>query len=119
MTSNLNNAVTDVPAPAASHTTPTFPKPSTVKARILAALLEGRTITGLICWQEFGSSSLAHHVFTLRGTGWGIDTDMRTVRTSDGREQDVAHYSMTPDTIEAAGDAGRAFVEAVHARRRG
>ncbi len=105
--------------PAASHTTPTLPKPSTVKARILAALLEGRTITGLICWQEFGSSSLAHHVFTLRGAGWEIDTSMRTVRTSDGREQDVAHYSMTPEAIEAAGDAGRAFVETVQARRRG
>ncbi len=91
-----------------------FPEVSTVKARVLADLLEGRGITHLDTWREHGSSRLAHHVYVLRRLGWTIQTDDITVSTSDAnREATIARYRLPLELIKQAGTQARDFVNSV------
>ena len=91
----------------------TYPRPSSVKGRVLAALLTGAELTHLDCWERFGSSRLAHHAFILRGAGWPIQTVERPVPTSDGRQATIAFYRLPKATIDQAGEAGAAYIAEV------
>ncbi len=92
-----------------------YPRPRSVKGRVLAALLASEELSHLDCWARFGSSRLAHHTYMLRGAGWPIQTAERPVPTSDGRQAVIAFYSLPPRAILAAGDAGAQFLAAVAA----
>ena len=37
-----------------------YPRPSSVKGRVLASLLTGAELTHLDCWRRYGSARLAH-----------------------------------------------------------
>lgn len=92
-----------------------YPDPSSVKGRVLGALLAGETLTHWDCWRRFGSARLAHHVYVLRGIGWPVQIEERTVTTSDGgRPALVGFYRLDADTIAAAGERGRAFTADCH-----
>ncbi len=90
---------------------------NTVLAAVLSDLLDNQHITHLNCWRRHGSSRLSHHVYTLRGEGWPIVTEDVEVGTSDGRRQVIAEYSLPPDTIAAAGERGRQYIESVREAR--
>ena len=92
-----------------------YPGPSSVKGRVLAALLTGAQLTHLDCWERFGSSRLAHHVHMLRdgGAGWPIKAVERPVPTSDGRQATIAFYRLPKATIDQAGEAGAAYIAEV------
>lgn len=89
-----------------------LPDPSTVKGRCLGALLRGERLTHLDCWKRFGSARLSHHAYILRGMGWPVEMVEQVVTTSDaGRAASIGVYSLSPDTIAAAGDEGREYAE--------
>jgi hypothetical protein len=94
-----------------------YPRPTSVKGRVLAALLAGAELTHLDCWERFGSSRLAHHVHMLRdgGAGWPIQSVERPVPTSDGRTAVIAYYALPAATIDQVGAAGAAYIAAVAA----
>lgn len=94
-----------------------YPGPSSVKGRVLAALLTGAELTHLDCWERFCSSRLAHHVHMLRegGAGWPIQTVERPVPTSDGRLVIIAFYRLPKATIDQVGEAGAAYIAKVAA----
>lgn len=69
-----------------------YPNVRTVKAAVLADLLEGRSITHRDCWLEHGSARLSHHILMLRKAGWPIETHQKLVATSDGRTADIGVY---------------------------
>lgn len=71
-----------------------YPEINTVKAAVLADLLDGREITHKDTWREHGSSRLAHHVFMLRKLGWPIICKKRYVQTADGRCARIGFYSL-------------------------
>lgn len=90
-------------------TTP-YPAASAVKGRVLGALLRGEFMTHLDCWQRFGSSRLAHHVFALRRAGWPVRMMETTVRTSDaGRPAIIGEYYLDHTAIDEAGTAGERY----------
>lgn len=88
-----------------------YPDPRSVKGRVLGALLAGGHLTHKDCWLRFGSARLSHHIHVLkRKLGWPVSMVERTVRTSDaGREATIGVYSLTADTIEAAGERGQRY----------
>ena len=87
-----------------------YPAASSVKGRVLGALLTGDTLTHLDCWRRFGSARLSHHAYALRGIGWPVKTDERTVTTTDGgRSASVGFYALPGETIANAGDEGQAY----------
>jgi Helix-turn-helix domain len=89
-----------------------FPAPSTVKGRVLGALLRGERLTHLDCWRRFGSARLSHHIYCLRGTGWPVQMAEETVTTTDaGRPASIGVYFLTPETIEAAGERGQRYAQ--------
>lgn len=92
-----------------------YPRPTSVKGRVLAVLLTGAELTHLDCWERFGSSRLAHHVHMLRdgGAGWPIKAVERPVPTSDGRQATIAFYRLPKATIDQAGEAGAAYIAEV------
>lgn len=94
-----------------------YPAADTVKAAVLADLLNGRAITHLDCWKEHGSSRLAHHILRLRQLGWSILTVEYRTPTSDGRVAHIARYSLRAGVIEQAGERGREFIAAVRQAR--
>lgn len=94
-----------------------YPTPDTVKAAVLADLLDGRAITHLDCWKEHGSSRLAHHILMLRHLGWKVLTVEYRAPTSDGRVAQIARYSLRAGVIEQAGECGREFIAAVREAR--
>ncbi len=104
-------------APASSVDPGQYPRPASVKGRVLASLLAGEVLTQLDCSERFFSSRLAHHVHMLRngGAGWPIQTVERPVPTSDGRQAIIAFYSLPKATIDQAGDAGAAYIAKVAA----
>ncbi|MFZ3018789.1 MAG: hypothetical protein WA056_10070 [Gallionella sp.] len=88
-----------------------YPDPSTVKGRVLGALLRGERLTHLDCWQRFGSARLSHHVYMLRGD-WPVEMIEQTVTTRDaGRAASIGVYFLSADAISAAGDAGHEYAE--------
>lgn len=90
-----------------------FPPPETVKGRVLADLLNGRCITHMDTWCEHGSSRLAHHIYMLRKAGWPIHCGDVEGTTHGGRAATIGRYSLTADTIRAAGMRGSRFVHFV------
>lgn len=50
-----------------------LPKPGTLRARILAELQSGRTLTSMDAWRQFGVSRLAADIHVLRRMGWPIE----------------------------------------------
>jgi hypothetical protein len=93
-------------------TTPAFcyPDPVSVKGRTLANLLSGEKLTHYDVWERHGSSRASHHVLMLRKSGWPVITEEIDVPTSDGRTARIALYSLSAETIEAAGERGQAFI---------
>jgi len=94
----------------ASATAFCYPPRDTVKGGVLADLLSGRTITHLDCWQDHGSSRLAHHIYVLKAHGWPIQVIEKEVPTRRGRRAQIAFYSLKPETIATAGERGQCFV---------
>lgn len=92
-----------------------YPRPSSVKGRVLADLLDGLHITHMDVWNRHGSSRAAHHVLRLRQAGFPVETRDIIVPTRDGRNACIAEYSLPRLTIEQAGERGRRFVEAARA----
>lgn len=78
-----------------------FPEPSSVKARVLAAMLRGNELTHATCWQCFGSSRLAHHILKLRQAGFPVVTESIEVPTCDGRVAHIARYSLPEGFLDA------------------
>ena len=95
------------------HNTPdNYSSPSTVKGRVLGALLRGERITHLDCWKRFGSSRLSHHAYSLKHDGWPVQMIEQTVTTSDaGRAASIGTYFLTAEVIEAAGERGQQFAQ--------
>lgn len=92
---------------------PHFPKPATVRGRILGALLRGEALTQHESLRRYGDFRLAAHVDALRKRGWNIATEMIDVLTHDAeRHAEVARYSMQKTDIDQAGEVGREFAEA-------
>lgn len=87
-----------------------FPRPGTVKGRVLADLLHGRRITAADTWRRHGSSCLAHHVLRLRQAGWPVITKIIGATTSDGRTALIGEYYLPARAIRQAAEAGRRFV---------
>ena len=87
-----------------------YPEASSVKGRVLGALLRGEHLTHLDCWRRFGSSRLAHHVHMLRRHGWPVQMAEIMVRTSDaGRPATIGEYYLNADSIGEAGEEGQRY----------
>jgi len=94
-----------------------FPKPPSVKGRVLADLLRGDRLTHLDVWVRHGSSRAAHHVLRLRQAGWPICTIEIDAPTSDGRIARIAEYRLPAESIASAGERGQTFIAAVMAAK--
>ena len=90
---------------------PTFPAHGTQPARLLAFLMSGQHINPLEAWQKLGIYKSARPVFDLRALGWPVRTNHINVGNRFGEVCHVAEYSLPPEVIADAGDAGRQFVE--------
>lgn len=97
----------------------TFPASSSVKGRTLADLLAGMKLTHYDVWERHGSSRASHHVLMLRRAGFSVITEEIDAPTSDGRTARIALYSLSVETIEAAGERGQQFIAEVLAAKRG
>lgn len=87
-----------------------YPSSSSVKGRVLGALLRGEHLTHLDCWYRFGSSRLSHHVYILRGIGWPVlMTEEQVVTRDAGRTASIGDYSLSPEVIAEAGEHGQQF----------
>ena len=87
-----------------------FPATTTVKGRVLGALLRGESLTHLDCWRRFGSSRLSHHIYSLRGDGWAITVVDHHVTTSDAnRTATIGVYSLDDPIIASASEAGQRY----------
>lgn len=86
-----------------------FPKPDSVKGRVLGALLRGEQLTHLDCWRRFGSARLSHHIYMLSNEGgWPVQMVEQEVKTSDaGRTASIGIYTLPEEAITSAGDAGQ------------
>jgi hypothetical protein len=92
-----------------------YPRPDSVKGRVLADLLDGQRITHMTVWARYASSRAAHHVLRLRQAGFPVETRDIIVPTRDGRNACIAEYSLPRLAIEQAGERRRRFVEAARA----
>lgn len=100
-------------ADKAENTNPHFPKPYSVRGRVLGAHLRGESLTSLDAWRRFGGSRLAADVNVLRKSGWPIETEIVEVETKDaGRRSEVARYFLPSDAIAKAGEEGQRYAEA-------
>lgn len=106
--------------PQSKATTPEFcyPAPTSVKGHTLADLLAGARITHMDVWERHGSSRAAHHVLMLRKAGWPVITKEIDALTRDGRVARIAEYSLSPETIDTAGEIGQRYIADVRAARR-
>lgn len=105
-----------------SETTPRafcYPTPSSVKGRVLADLLAGMKQTHYDVWSRQGSSRASHHIMMLRRAGFPVITEEIDAPTSDGRTARIALYSLSIETIEAAGERGKQFIAEALAAKRG
>lgn len=69
-------------------------------------------------WERHGSSRAAHHVLMLRKAGWPVITKEIDALTRDGRVARIAEYSLSPETIDTAGEIGQRYIADVRAARR-
>lgn len=90
---------------------PAYPTHETQAARLLALLLTGRHINPLEAWQSLGIYKAARAIFDIRALGWPVKTEHTEVKNRFGEPCHVAEYSLPAETIAAAGEAGRQFVE--------
>ena len=80
---------------------------STIKADVLAQLLEGAELTGMDAVWQISTTRLASPVHVLRSAhGWQIESRGRTTDTSDGRTEEISVYSLPADVREAAMASG-------------
>ncbi|HMZ82667.1 MAG TPA: helix-turn-helix domain-containing protein [Rhodocyclaceae bacterium] len=108
--------ITAMPGPAADLS---FPRVGTVRARVLAHFLDGRSLTHNEALQLYSTNRLAAVVFALGELGWAIGATVVELPTADGRIARIAEYAMSALAIEKAGDAGSKFVQKVRALREG
>ena len=94
---------------------------NTVQAAVLAAMLDGRALTGIDAVYGEHTTRLSAVIYRLeKHFGWHIARRDIAVGTTDGRVAWVRAYWLSQDTRAAAFDAGaRQWVEGVkHARTR-
>jgi hypothetical protein len=88
-----------------------FPRHNTVKAAVLADLLEGQELTHFDCWIKHASGRLSHHVWDLiHQHGWPIECRGHTVECSDGRTTAIGMYWLPAEGHVASADIERAFI---------
>lgn len=91
---------------------------NSVLAAVAADLLENRRPSGKTCWLEHGSSRLSHHIWELTHRyDWPMKSDDVKVPTSDGRNATISEYYLSPEVIDAQGERGSQFIEAVRKAR--
>ena len=98
-----------------------FPKlVNTVIAEALADLIEGRRLTSMKGVFDSSTTRMPHHVWALGHThNWHVRSIEKVIGTNDGRVEEVAEYSLSPDVIEAAFKKGaREWIARVRAARR-
>lgn len=92
---------------------------SSVRAEVLANLLDGRSLTGMDAVIGMSTTRLADHIHVLRGCGWKLETEDKIVATADGRVTTVAEYTMPTGERERGFAAGAAeWIERVRAARK-
>ena len=86
----------------------TFPERiNTVRAAVLAALLESRVLTGLDAVVKESTTRLSAVVFALeKEYGWHIERKEVAAGTRDGRVAEIAQYWMLQSDIYAAFNVG-------------
>ena len=90
-----------------------YPKPASVRGRILGAHLRGEELTQQDSLHRFADLRLAANENELRNGGWPIKTEMIEVDTRDaGRRSKVARYYLPPEAIAAAGEEGQRYAAA-------
>jgi hypothetical protein len=90
-----------------------YPRPDSVRGRILGAFLGGDRLTQKDSLRRFSDFRLAAHVESLRKRGWPIITESIEVVTGDaGRHAEVGRYSMPSYAVAEAGEVGQEFAEA-------
>lgn len=90
-----------------------YPKPESVRGRILGAHLRSEKLTSLDVLRRFHGSRLAADENALRNAGWPIVTEMIEVETGDaGRRSEVARYHLPEEAIAAAGEEGQRYAAA-------
>jgi len=81
---------------------PHRPSPAirSVRASILRALLEGRSLTSAEAWREYGASRLAADIYELKRMGWGIASCTVEVAVRGSRTARVASYYFPTNVLE-------------------
>lgn len=93
-----------------------YPDHSTVKGRVLGALLRGERLTHLDCWRRLGSARLSHHIYILRGGKAGNDWPVEMIEidattTDAGRHATIGEYYLPAEVIAEAGELGQKYAE--------
>lgn len=93
---------------------------NTVRAEILARLLNGERLTGLDAVTGCSTTRLAPVIHALRTMyGWSIDSHEHDVGCRDGRVSEVAAYFMSHQNILSAFNAGASdFIKSVFEQRK-
>lgn len=93
---------------------------NTVRAEILARLLNGERLTGLDAVAGSSTTRLAAAIHALRTKyGWPIEGQDHDVGCRDGRVSEVAAYFMSHQNILAAFNAGASdFIKSVFEQRK-
>lgn len=100
-TDNTTNSIATEP------TIGTFPKlRNTVKAEVLAGLLNGEKWTSMNALWESSTKRLSGHIHTLRKDGWPIKSVAKEVGTNDGRVTEIFLYYLDLATIGLALENG-------------
>jgi len=91
----------------------------TVIAAVLAALLEGRELTGMDSVIQHNTTRLGGVIYQLERTyGWHIERRDIATGTSDGRIATITAYWLTYKAVAQAFDAGASeWIDRVHAAR--
>lgn len=92
-----------------------FPKADTLKARTLARLLRGESLTHRSFDKEAHTYRLASSIEQLRDDGWPIVTTPMVADTADpaGRIARYGVYDLPAEAIQKAGAEGRDFAHRV------
>lgn len=111
MSSTNENAGRQPGAGKSNNTTARFyPNPSTVRGRILGALLRQDKLTQHDALLRFSNFRLAADVDQLKRYGWSIQTELIQVSTRDaGRRAEVGQYHMPNEAIAEAGERGQQY----------
>jgi len=107
MNTPANASATTGASPPSRH--PEYPSHNTQAARLLATLLLKDHVEPLEGWRALGIYRLADAVLQLRRLGWPVVTGRLDVANRFGEACHVANYFLEVETIESAGDEGKAF----------